>query len=767
MFLIAGRGADAAEPQSAVSTSDASSRAPAVNRATENVIIVVIDGIRFTEVTAEYMPFTMGGIDPDTGLPVPDPLKAQGSFCAELYSIALSGTTPGHQTIISGVGQILKNNGTLETRQRTKDPNIFECFRREHGAPIEKTWIVAGKQKNLKYLDYSLNPYYGFNHRASIVRVDWQPVDGWVQNKALQIMNEHHPALMLVNLADVDGAGHTADWDQYTGAIAIADRIAYDFWQFIQSDEYYRNKTALILTTDHGRHSDGIASGFAGHGCLCRGCRHLLFLAIGPDFKTDFVSDSHKNREDLAPTVGAILGFQTPYAEGEVMTDLFPEPSIVRAVVTGGARRPRIAAGEDGLHLVWSEKVEQEWNICYSASDDDGATWSNPVVLFEAAQNVCYDEADVAVAGNRVVVAAKGHYPAYYGGATFAFRLYVTERPCGGVAWSEPEVLTSMEYVLDAPRVISSGDEVVVTVLERGRWLWSFARAALGEPWARAQIDDYPEMQKNIVSHCAVGNQQDVYATWPVVFATGTQDPTELQRKSNLYVASYDSDSASWGSVSLATENLEETVVCYDPASQLDENGLLRLVWGRYTDADDAPGTWEILGRMTVDGGQSWLTDEAEVLSEDGIDCWNPDLSLIGPPGTPALVVWQAQRAGASEIEGSLDCKATGHIDISGADGVDSVEPDVVSYAGETFVTWQDRESGNWTIKCQAVEVEVAGDADDNYVVDIDDVFSVLYAWGTCDDPENCPADLTGDGVVDIDDIFAVLDVWGPCPEAD
>ncbi|UCD75647.1 MAG: M28 family peptidase [Phycisphaerales bacterium] len=46
-------------------------------------------------------------------------------------------------------------------------------------------------------------------------------------------------------------------------------------------------------------------------------------------------------------------------------------------------------------------------------------------------------------------------------------------------------------------------------------------------------------------------------------------------------------------------------------------------------------------------------------------------------------------------------------------------------------------------------------------VVDIDDLFQVLGAWGTCDD---CPEDVNDDGVVDIDDIFAVLGNWGPCP---
>lgn len=52
-------------------------------------------------------------------------------------------------------------------------------------------------------------------------------------------------------------------------------------------------------------------------------------------------------------------------------------------------------------------------------------------------------------------------------------------------------------------------------------------------------------------------------------------------------------------------------------------------------------------------------------------------------------------------------------------------------------------------------------DVNGDLVVDIDDLFQVLGAWGPCDD---CPEDVNGDTVVDIDDVFAVLAAWGPCP---
>jgi hypothetical protein len=57
------------------------------------------------------------------------------------------------------------------------------------------------------------------------------------------------------------------------------------------------------------------------------------------------------------------------------------------------------------------------------------------------------------------------------------------------------------------------------------------------------------------------------------------------------------------------------------------------------------------------------------------------------------------------------------------------------------------------------------GDIDGNGAVDVDDLFSVVQAWGPC---SNCPEDVTGpsglpNAFVDIDDLFIVINGWGSC----
>jgi hypothetical protein len=52
-------------------------------------------------------------------------------------------------------------------------------------------------------------------------------------------------------------------------------------------------------------------------------------------------------------------------------------------------------------------------------------------------------------------------------------------------------------------------------------------------------------------------------------------------------------------------------------------------------------------------------------------------------------------------------------------------------------------------------------DINDDGLVNVDDLFALLNAWGSCD---GCPEDINDDGFVNVDDLFELLNNWGPCP---
>jgi hypothetical protein len=56
------------------------------------------------------------------------------------------------------------------------------------------------------------------------------------------------------------------------------------------------------------------------------------------------------------------------------------------------------------------------------------------------------------------------------------------------------------------------------------------------------------------------------------------------------------------------------------------------------------------------------------------------------------------------------------------------------------------------------------GDITGNSIVNIDDLLSVISAWGPC---SGCPQDFIppgGNGVVNVDDLLGVINAWGACP---
>lgn len=93
--------------------------------------------------------------------------------------------------------------------------------------------------------------------------------------------------------------------------------------EFIQNDPVYSGKTTIFITCDHGRHTDGVAEGFAGHGDDCEGCQRIGMLAIGPDFEAGKVVETPYSQIDIPATIARMLHFKMNHSKGRSMLDLF------------------------------------------------------------------------------------------------------------------------------------------------------------------------------------------------------------------------------------------------------------------------------------------------------------------------------------------------------------------------------------------------------------------------------------------------------------
>ena len=264
----------------------------------QNVVIIVIDGARYTE--------TFGA----DSLYIPriwTQLRPLGTIWTNFRNDGITKTDPGHASIATGTWQSIDNKGKFRSTQ----PTIFEYFRKASGAPESATAVVVGKRK-LGILAYSTHPDYGAKYKAF---TSFGKNDTSVVRKLKTTLRLNHPKLTLVNLPSTDAAGHSGNWTRYLSAIHVADSLIYDIWQMLQADSLYRSNTTLFVTNDHGRH-DNLHGGFKNHGDDCEGCRHIMLFAIGRGFPVNTVVTKRRTQCDIAPTAGELLSFPTLYSTG-------------------------------------------------------------------------------------------------------------------------------------------------------------------------------------------------------------------------------------------------------------------------------------------------------------------------------------------------------------------------------------------------------------------------------------------------------------------
>jgi hypothetical protein len=274
---------------------------------TQNVFIMVIDGARYTETfgdtSHQYIPQMWNRLRP------------LGTIYTRFYNDSVTVTNPGHSAIITGAWQNILNDGT----ERPHTPTIFEYFRKEDASPATENYVILGKDK-LDILAYGDYAGYGAAYGASVKTSTAPYGDITTFNNIKSVVTAAHPRLSIINFARVDSAGHSGTWATYCTAIRLVDSLANELWNLIQNDATYKDKTTLIVVNDHGRHT----SNFASHGDGCDGCRHIMCMVLGPDTRAGVVDSVRRTQVDIAPTIGTLLGFATPYSIGTAITSAYP-----------------------------------------------------------------------------------------------------------------------------------------------------------------------------------------------------------------------------------------------------------------------------------------------------------------------------------------------------------------------------------------------------------------------------------------------------------
>jgi len=144
-------------------------------------------------------------------------------------------------------------------------------------------------------------------------------VDFITHGYAMEAFKSQHPRITYISYGETDDFAHDNSYDRYIDAAHRTDMMLSKLWTWLQSDSFYRGRTTLIIATDHGRGEapDGwphhasipgaVKLGFDNAPDGVPGSDQIWFAAIGPHIEPKGLVVGHWKQSQIAATALASL----------------------------------------------------------------------------------------------------------------------------------------------------------------------------------------------------------------------------------------------------------------------------------------------------------------------------------------------------------------------------------------------------------------------------------------------------------------------------
>lgn len=148
-----------------------------------------------------------------------------------------------------------------------------------------------------------------------------KPHDSVTFHLAFEYLKRDRPRLMYIALDETDEHGHGGRYDQYLMAAHQTDNWISDLWNWVQSQPDYKDKTTLLISTDHGRGRNA-RKNWRNHGRHVFGSDEIWMAVLGPDTSGDGEMKGNQiYQKQLAKTIAAFLeeDYQNKFPVGETI----------------------------------------------------------------------------------------------------------------------------------------------------------------------------------------------------------------------------------------------------------------------------------------------------------------------------------------------------------------------------------------------------------------------------------------------------------------
>lgn len=351
--------------------------APAFAGKTQNVVLIVSDGLRWQEIFTGADPTLLdeksGGNwlaepelrkrywrdDPDARRALLFPflwgtVAKQGQIYGNQLKGSIAHVTNGKAFSYPGYNEMSTGypNDAIDKNEFGPNPNatVFEwlnkfdefrgkvavygtwdvyqdIFRKSRSGLVIQTGWSLPKKANETPRDALLRELY-----ETSTRFDEEDVwNSFLQIPLLDYVKSSHPRVLFVGYGETDNWAHQGRYDLVLDSAHRMDHFVRQLWDTMQAMPQYRGTTTFIITCDHGRGSG--PTEWKEHGVEEKGSENIWIAVIGPD------TAPLGERTHVAPVTQAQIAATVAAFVGKDYHQDVPKAALPISAVLGAAQK--------------------------------------------------------------------------------------------------------------------------------------------------------------------------------------------------------------------------------------------------------------------------------------------------------------------------------------------------------------------------------------------------------------------------------------------
>jgi hypothetical protein len=205
---------------------------------------------------------------------------------------------PGYSEILTGEA----HDDAIKSNDRIQNPfsTVLEALKTQLKLPRERAAVFASWEVFNEIVEHTPGAltvnagFEAFDHPDRQVRelsrlqfetpTPWNSVrhDAYTFGLAMAHLETARPRVLYLALGETDDWAHDGRYDRVLETYARTDAYLKQLWTWLQSQDDYRGRTHILITTDHGR--GHTPADWRNHGAKVEGAQDVWMAFISPRF---------------------------------------------------------------------------------------------------------------------------------------------------------------------------------------------------------------------------------------------------------------------------------------------------------------------------------------------------------------------------------------------------------------------------------------------------------------------------------------------------